>query len=231
MNQSNQNSRSLFETLILAVKVSAQNNVKCIYYTYIVLNDVVARHCMVDDPFTGSGVNLVWNLGGRGSAPTKISIFQGKFPRNFDFSGNFKKNSIFSRQIFEIFRFFQANFQKISIFFGQFKKKFDIPGKNFSFTTRPTSGQINLFLFKSHHFRTYVLYMISYNNISRPVNEPPRTPCDPTTPLSKIWGRDPQPPGLTLLPVSTIVHSVNARNRHQSLPQLIAKQSDDDQIF
>src|SRR6218665_221695 len=30
-----------------------------------------------------------------------------------------------------------------------------------------TSGQIILFLFKSHHFRTYFLYMIRCNNISR----------------------------------------------------------------
>jgi len=35
---------------------------------------------------------------------------------------------------------------------------FDFPGKNWSFTAM--SGQIILFLFKSHHFRTYFLYMI-----------------------------------------------------------------------
>jgi len=43
----------------------------------------------------------------------KISIFPGKFPKNFDFSGNLKKN-----------RLFQENFQKISNF----------SGKNWSFT-------------------------------------------------------------------------------------------------
>src|SRR6218665_3980327 len=41
-----------------------------------------------------------------------ISIFPGKFRRNFDFS----------RQIFKKFRFFQANFKKISIFSGNLKQ-------------------------------------------------------------------------------------------------------------
>src|SRR6218665_2590971 len=35
-----------------------------------------------------------------------------------------------------------------------------------------TSGQIILFLFKSNHFLTYFLYMIRYNNMSRPVHDP-----------------------------------------------------------
>src|SRR6218665_1922016 len=72
-------------------------------------------------------------------------------------------------------------------------KKFDFPSKNCPFIA--TSGQIILFLFKSNHFRTYFLYMIRYNNISRPVHDsnappapPPRPPCDP---LPKIWGSRP----------------------------------------
>ena len=77
-----------------------------------------------------SGVNLVWNLGGRGYGSTK-------------------------------FRIFQAN------------KKINFPGKNCSFTA--TFGQIILFLYKSHHFWTYFLYMIRYNNISRPVHDHPAT--------------------------------------------------------
>src|SRR6218665_2490913 len=67
-------------------------------------------------------------------------------------------------------------------FFRQFHKNLDFPGKNWSFTA--TSGQIILFLFKSHHFRTYFLYMISYNNISRPVHDP----------VPKIWGSKPPTP-------------------------------------
>src|SRR6218665_2109904 len=50
------------------------------------------------------------------------------------------------------------------------------------------------------HFRTYFLYMIRYNNISRPVhdsNDPPATL--PATPCPKSVCRDPQPPGLTPL--------------------------------
>src|SRR6218665_3847993 len=59
-----------------------------------------------------------------------------------------------------------------------------------------TFGQIILFLFKSYHFRTHFLYMIRYNNISRP---------RPPPPLPKIWwSRSPNPPGLTPLhPVLT----------------------------
>jgi len=34
------------------------------------------------------------------------------------------------------------------------------------------SGQIILFRLKSHNFRTYFLYMIRYNNASRPVHDP-----------------------------------------------------------
>src|SRR6218665_1730553 len=54
------------------------------------------------------------------------------------------------------------------------------------------------------HFRIYFLYMIRYNNISRPVhdpNDPPAIiPAIPTRPpCSKYGVRDPQPPGLTSL--------------------------------
>ena len=82
--------------------------------------------------------------------------------------------------------------KKISIFQGKIKKfdfssnftkKFDFPCINWSFTA--TSGQIIQFLFKSHHFQTYFLYMISYNNISRPPATLPTTPHDP---LIKILG-------------------------------------------
>src|SRR6218665_1601717 len=43
-----------------------------------------------------------------------ISIFPGKFPKNFDFSGNFTKK----------FRCFQPNFRKISIFSSNLTKNF-----------------------------------------------------------------------------------------------------------
>jgi len=98
----------------------------------------------------------------------KLSIFPGKFSRNFDFSGKFSKNFNFS-----------DNFWKNFDFFRQFKKKFDFPGKNCSFTA--TSAQIILFLFKSHHLRTYFL--------SIPVQDPSHDPSH------KIWGsRPPNPP-------------------------------------
>src|SRR6218665_1960300 len=67
-----------------------------------------------------------------------------------------------------------------------------------------SSGQIIIFLFKSNHFRTYFLYMTRYNNILRPVHDPPSTsPATslrpPTTPPAQnLGGRDHQPPpGLT----------------------------------
>src|SRR6218665_2904252 len=73
------------------------------------------------------------------------------------------------------------NFTKKLTFPGKF------PGKNWPFTA--TSGQIILFVFKSHHFRTYFLYTIRYNNISRPVHD------HPYSPLPKLWGsRPPQLP-------------------------------------
>src|SRR6218665_432006 len=75
------------------------------------------------------------------------------------FQANFRENSIFSDNFKEKFRFFQANFQKNSIF--QAKQAFTA-----------TSGQIILIFFKNHHFRTYFLFMIRYNNISLPVHDP-----------------------------------------------------------
>ena len=106
----------------------------------------------------------------------------------------------FSRQIFRKFRFFQANFQKISIFQGNLETIF-LPGKNCSFTT--TSGQSFLLLFKSHHFRTYFLYMIRYSLII--FHDPSTTPTTTLrpslrpSPCPKSGGRDPQPSGLTPL--------------------------------
>ena len=112
----------------------------------------------------------------------------------------------FSTEIFEKCRFLQAislkNFdfsRQISPkfpFFRKFKTNFEFPSKNWPFTE--TSWQIILFLFKSHHFRTYFLYMIRYNNNSRPVYDtttplrpPSATPHDP--PAQNLEGRDPHP--------------------------------------
>src|SRR6218665_2399729 len=49
------------------------------------------------------------------------------------------------------------------------------------------SRQITLFRLKSHHFRTYFLHMIIYNNVSRPVHDP-TTPCHLTIPSPKSGG-------------------------------------------
>src|SRR6218665_2394034 len=118
-----------------------------------------------------------------------------------------KRKFDFYRQIPEKFRFLQAislkksdfstaNFRKILIF-QEILKKFEFPGKNWSFTT--TSWQIILFLFKNNHFRTYFLYMIRYNNISRPVHHPndppatpPATPHDPSAQNMEVATLNPQ---------------------------------------
>src|SRR6218665_4040525 len=117
----------------------------------------------------------------------KISISTGKFPKKFQyFQAILQKNIEFCRQISENFDFFQA-IKKI-----RFSKQ-----KNCPFTA--TSGQIILFLFKNNHFRTYFLYMIRYNNISRPVhasNDPLRPSLRPSLRplLPKIWGSRPSTP-------------------------------------
>ena len=133
---------------------------------------------------SNSGVNLVWNLGGRGSGSKKFLFLQA----------NFRKISIFSGNSTKEYRVFQANFRKFW-FFRQLKK-FDFPSKKLSVYSC-TSGQIILFLFKSNRFRTYFLNMIRYNNISRPIHDSPATPHDP---LPKILGsRTLIPQGLTPL--------------------------------
>src|SRR6218665_683808 len=89
------------------------------------------------------------------------------------------------------------NITYMALFFT--KKKYISEQKQFIYF-----GQIILFIFKSNHSGTYFLYMMRYNNISRPVhdpNEPPATlPATSTRPpCPKYGGRDPQPPGLTTL--------------------------------
>jgi len=75
-------------------------------------------------------------------------------------------------------------------FFRQFhtENSFDFPGTNWPFTA--TSEQIILFLFKSNHFRTYFLYTIRYNIISRPVHDPHDLLRPPQPLLPKMGGRD-----------------------------------------
>src|SRR6218665_1037220 len=112
----------------------------------------------------------------------EISISTGKFPKIF--------NSF--RQFYKRISSLAGKFLKILIFFRQLKK-FDFQAKYCPF--RDTSGQIILFLFKSNDFRTYFLYIIRCNNISRPVHEP----NDPlatlhATHLPKIWGSRPSAP-------------------------------------
>src|SRR6218665_3925920 len=116
----------------------------------------------------------------------KCQFLQANF-RKFSvfFQAILQKNIEFCRQISENFDFFRQ------------LKRFDFQAKNCQFTA--TSGQIILFLFKSNHFRTYFLYMIRYNNISRPVhdsNDPLRPSLRP--PAQNLVSR-PSAPGLTPL--------------------------------
>jgi len=109
-------------------------------------------------------------------------IFQGKFPKTIDFF----------QVISQKFLIFQGKFLKNFDFLGNFTENFDLPGNNWLFTA--ISGQIILFLFKSHHFRTYFLCMIRYNNILRPVHDP-MTPLRPPRSLCPKSGglRPPTP--------------------------------------
>ena len=113
--------------------------------------------------------------GGRGSGK-KNANFPGKFLKNFDF--------------------FRQFLEKISIFPGKFPKNFDFSG-NFTKISNLQAkiDHLQLLLGKlfyfssSHYFRTYFLYMIRYNNISRSVHDLHDPSCDPpTTPQPKIWG-------------------------------------------
>src|SRR6218665_1117962 len=103
---------------------------------------------------------------GRGSGSKKFRFLQANFRKISIFQAILQKNIEFFMQISENFDFFKQ--LKKSIF----------QAKNCPFTATCTSVQIILFLFKNNHFRTYFLYMIRYNNISRPVhdsNDPPAT--------------------------------------------------------
>src|SRR6218665_3645420 len=115
----------------------------------------------------------------------KISISTGKFPKKFQyFQAILQKNIEFCRKISENFDFFQAI------------KKIRFSKQKIVHLQLPLA-KIILFLFKSNHFRTYFLYMIRYNNFSRPIhdsNDPPATL--PGTLCPKSGFRDPQPPGL-----------------------------------
>jgi len=100
----------------------------------------------------------------------KKSIFPDKFPKNFDlFLDNFTQKIRFSRQISEKFRYYKAISQELR-FSREKLAIYSYFWANYSMSLQ------------SHHFRTYFLYMIRYNNISRPVHDP----HDPSLP--KIWG-------------------------------------------
>src|SRR6218665_3046288 len=107
--------------------------------------------------------------------------------------GSGSKKFDFYRQISEKFQFFQVILQKNIEFCSQISenfdflqaiKKFDYPSKKLSiYSYLCANYSISL---QSNHFRTYFLYMIRYNNISRPVhdsNDPPAT--FPATPCPK----------------------------------------------
>src|SRR6218665_4039142 len=133
----------------------------------------------------------------------KISIFSGNFTKNFYFLGHFTKRFDFLRKFakhfyffrqFKKIRFFQGKFPKNFDFLGNFTKNFDFPGINWLFAA--ISGQIILFLFKSHHFLTYLLYMVRYMIFYAP-STIPTTPHDP--PAQNLGGsRLPNPPHLPL---------------------------------
>ena len=73
-------------------------------------------------------------------------------------------------------------------FSRKISEKFRFSKKNWLFTA--ISGQVILFLFRCHHFRTYLLYMIRYNKILPPVNDthdPPAQNLRVATPTLQDW--------------------------------------------
>src|SRR6218665_2332359 len=132
---------------------------------------------------SNSGVNLVLNLG---------VVDPGQ--KNFDFY----------RQISEKFQFFQAILHKNIEFCGQISENFDFfrQLKKLIFQAKKVHLQLplgKLFYFSSKvtTFEHTSLYMIRYNNISRPVHDSNAPPAPlPSPPCPKSGGRDPQLPGL-----------------------------------
>jgi len=128
-----------------------------------------------------SGVNLVWNLG---------VVDPGK--TNFNFS----------RQVSEKFRFFSRNFTKKCQFSRQISENFDNfrQFKKNRFSRQKLANYSNFWANYSISLQRSPLSNIlpvhdRYNNISRPVNDPPEMPlATPTSPLPKIWGFRPPTP-------------------------------------
>src|SRR6218665_1251576 len=92
----------------------------------------------------------------------KKSIFQAISQKTLIFKANYWK--MFSRQFQKENSIFPSKFPKSFDFFQGILIFFDFPSKISPFTA--TSGQVILFLFKSHHFRTYFLHMIIFHDPS-----------------------------------------------------------------
>src|SRR6218665_2086 len=130
---------------------------------------------------SNNGVNLILNLGVVDPGK-KISISTGKFPKNFNFF----------RQFYKRISSFPGKIPKILIFFLGLKKLI-FQAKNVHLQL--PLGKLFYFSSKVTTFEHTSLYMIRYNNISRPVhdsNDPPATL--PSTPLPKISPSRPSPP-------------------------------------
>src|SRR6218665_1914128 len=95
----------------------------------------------------------------------KISISTGKFPKNLNFF----------RQFYKRISSFAGKFPKILIFSGN--KKIDFASKKVHLQL--PLGKLFYFSSKVKTFEHTSLYMIRYNNISRPVHDSNDTPCDP----------------------------------------------------
>src|SRR6218665_1821563 len=115
----------------------------------------------------------------------------------------------FSRQISDKFRFFPGKFSKnfdfsskkiLITFFSHLLQNFPLSRGQICHL-QLNSGQIILFHLESHHFRTYFLYTVRYNNVSRHSKTLPRPFCDSPN--------NPQPPELT--PMSTDADVISVR--------------------
>ena len=99
-------------------------------FHFLFLTIIYTSDVWSDGSVRASGVNLVWNLGGRRPGSKKFR-FSKKISEKFRFfqSGNFtNKKSIFQGKFPKHFAIFQVISQKSSIFQGKFPKNFDLLG-------------------------------------------------------------------------------------------------------
>jgi len=134
--------------------------------------------------YHGAAAEIWFEIWGVMDPGKEINFFQANWrTNNFDLS----------RQIDENFDYFQAKISEWPFFLAIYFKMSVYPDRicHLGLGLQLNSSQIILYRLKSHHFRTYFLYMITYNNVSRPPATTPRPPSQKSwgvvTPILQDW--------------------------------------------